>query len=177
MPRVLIPIVCLVACAVSACGYALAGRGNSLPASITSVGIPDFVNRSTTPDIDRVLTSAVRTEWQGRGKYRVEPTDTGVDAVLRGTIVSVGLQPVAFTSANQVSRNVIIVTASIDFREVANDHVIWSNPAFQAREEYAVTTGVTPNDANALFTQNQNALSLLSRTFSRSVVSSIFEAF
>jgi len=40
----------------SGCGYALAGRGNTLPASIKIIGIPLFVNHSQTGDIDQVLT-------------------------------------------------------------------------------------------------------------------------
>ncbi len=167
----------LAAALSSGCGYALAGRGGTLPASIVSIGIPQFINQSIIGDIDRPLTDAVRIEFQGRGKFRVLPRADGVDAVLTGRIVSVVLQPVAFTPNNQVSRNAIIATASIEFREVATDRVIWSNPSFQVRDEYEVTTGTSATDANALLTGNLNALERLSRTFARSVVTSIFEAF
>ena len=170
-------LVAVLSLSLSSCGYALSGRGNALPPGIVTVGIPAFVNRSTTPDIDRVLTDAVRVEWQGKGKYRILSTDTGVDAVMHGTVVAVGLQPVAFTANNQVSRNVIIVTASIEFREVATNRVIWANPSFQLRDEYEVTTATSANDVNALFSQNVSAMDRLAKTFARSVVTSIFEAF
>lgn len=176
MTRRVACLVVLVALASSGCGYALAGRGNSLPASIVTIGIPPFVNQSTTPDIDRVLTDAVMAEWQGKGKYRVQPDATG-DAVLRGRVISVGLQPVAFTAAQQVSKYLIVATAAIEFREVATDKVLWANPSFQVRDEYEVTTGTSPNDVNAIFSQNRNAMDRLARTFARSVVTSIFEAF
>jgi len=173
-------LLCLAAAfamAATGCGYALAGRGNSLPTTIVTIGIPAFINHSTTPDIDRVLTAAVTEEWQGKGKYRVVPDATGVDAVLRGTVISVVLQPVAFTTDNQVVKNIIVTTASIDFREVATDKVLWANPAFQVRDEYDVTTATSATDVNALFTQNQNAMARLAKVFARSVVTSIFEAF
>lgn len=161
----------------SGCGYALAGRGNSLPASITSIGVPDFVNQSTTPDIDRVLTEAVRAEFQTKGKYRILPDAAGVDGLLVGRVLNVILQPSAFTSQNQVSRNLIIASASIEFTEVAASRVIWANPSFQVRDEFDVTTGQSANDPTALFAQDANALDRLARSFARSVVTSIFEAF
>lgn len=170
-------MIAVVAAGASACGYALAGRGNSLPSTIVRVGIPPFVNQSSTPDIDRVLTAAVTQEWQGKGKYRVQPDATGADAVLKGTILSVGLVPLAFTSNSQVSKYSIVVTASIEFREIATDKVLWANPTFQARDDYDVTSTTTATDINAIFTQNQNAMDRLSKAFARTVVTSIFEAF
>lgn len=161
----------------SGCGYALAGRGNALPASIVSIGVPPFVNQSTTPDIDQVLTDAVRAELQTRRRYRIVPDATGVDALLEGRVLNVVLQPSAFTTQNQVSRNLIIATASIDFTEVAADRIIWANPSFQVRDEFDVTTGQSANDPSALFAQDANALDRLARSFARSVVTSIFEAF
>ncbi|MEO8481252.1 MAG: LPS assembly lipoprotein LptE [Acidobacteriota bacterium] len=177
MKRVLLLFVCVVALASVSCGYALAGRGNSLPSSIVKVGIPPFVNQSTTPDIDRVLTTAVTQEWQGKGKYRVQPDAAGADAVLKGTILSVGLVPLAFTANQQVSKYSIVVTASIEFRETATDKVLWANPSFQARDDYDVAGGVTATDVSAIFTQNQNALDRIAKAFARTVVTSIFEAF
>lgn len=161
----------------SGCGYALSGRGNTLPDHIVAIGVPYFTNQSTTPDVDRVLTEAVRAELQTKRRYRILPDATGVDAVLEGRVLSVALQPSAFTADNQVARNLIIATASIEFRDVRGDRIIWSNPAFQARDEFEVTTGVSPHDPTALFTQDANALDRLSRAFARSVVTSIFEAF
>lgn len=161
----------------SGCGYALAGRGNSLPAHIVTIGVPPFVNQSTTPEVDRVLTEAVQAEFQTKGRYRILPEATGVDGLLLGRVLNVVLQPSSFTTDNQVARNLLIATASIEFRDVRNDRVIWANPAFQARDEFEVTTGVAANDPTALFTQDANALDRLARTFARSVVTSIFEAF
>lgn len=159
------------------CGYALAGRGNALPASIHVIGVPDFQNLSAVPNFDRALTDAVRLEFVSKGSYTIRPQATGVDAVMTGTITSVVTQPVAFTSDNQVLRNAVIVTANVEFREVATDRVIWANPSFQARDEFVVTTGESATDPTALFAQDTTALDRLAQTFARSIVTSIFEAF
>lgn len=169
--------VLVAALAVASCGYTLAGRGNSLPATIVSIGIPAFINQSVVGGIDRVLTEAVMVEFQGKGKYRVLPQAEGVDAVLTGRVVSVTVVPVAFTTNNQVSRQAVVATAAIEFRDIAADRMIWANPSFQVREEYDVTSGAATADAAALLTNDRNALERLSRTFARSVVTSIFEAF
>ena len=171
-------LVCALAVASTACGYALAGRGNSLPTGIVTIGIPPFVNQSSTPDVDRVFTTAVTQEWQSKGKYRVQPAATGVDATLKGVVMSVGLVPVTFNQSGQVTKYSIIATASIEFRELATDKVIWANPSFQVRDDYDVGgSGAAATDVNALFTQNQGALDRLAKAFARSVVTSIFEAF
>lgn len=161
--------------ASSGCGYALVGRGGTLPATIRSIGVPLFENRSVIGEIDQALTKAVVAEFQGRGKYRIETQASGVDAVLTGIITAVTLTPIAFTPQNQVSRNLVIVTASLEFKEVATNKVIWSNPSFQVRDEYDVTTGTTANDAAAFFTQDANAFERMAKSFSRSVVAAIFE--
>ena len=179
MIRMVRVLVLLVAAGFlsSACGYALAGRGNALPASIKTIGVPLFINRSTLPEVDHALTEAVLREFQSRGRYQVLPEAPGADAVLIGTVTAVTSVPVAFTTQNQVSRIMIVVTASLEFRETGTDRIIWANPSFRTRDEYDITTGTTANDPTALFRQDANALDRLARSFSKSVVTSIFEAF
>jgi outer membrane lipopolysaccharide assembly protein LptE/RlpB len=161
----------------SACGYALTGRGNTLPADIRTIGLPELVNESTEAEIDRVLTNALRTEFQGRGRYVVQPQAAGVDAVLTGRVTSVRLEPLAFTSEGQAQRYQVVVTAAVEFKDLKRNQVLWTSPSFIAREEYSLTTGTTANDPTALFRQDANALDRLARNFARSVVTSILEAF
>ena len=176
----LVGIVGTIVCALmlqTGCGYALAGRGNALPTTIKTIGVPLFSNRSTTPEIDHALTAAVIKEFQSRGRYQVLSEAAGADAVLVGTVTSVNLAPVQFTAQNQVSRIAIQVAASLEFKDVATGTVIWANPSVRSRDEYDVTTGTTANDPSALFRQDANAMDRLARGFSKSVVASIFEAF
>jgi outer membrane lipopolysaccharide assembly protein LptE/RlpB len=170
-------LVAAVLLAAGGCGYALAGRGNTLPADLRTIGVPDLVNESTEAEIDRVLTGALRTEFQGRGRYVVQPQAAGVDAVLTGRVSSVRLEPMAFTPDGQAQRYQVVVTAAVEFKDLKRNQVLWSNPSFIAREEYSLTTGTTANDPAALFRQDANALERLGRNFARSVVTSILEAF
>lgn len=159
------------------CGYSLAGRGSFLPESIKIVGVPMFVNNTAVYDVEKRITERVRSEFIGRGKYKVEPNATGVDAVLLGEISSITLAPAAFTEERLASRYILTVTAKIEFRDVKADKVLWSNPSMQFREEYEQTNTASATDATAFFGQNVNAVERLASEFARSIVSAILEAF
>jgi hypothetical protein len=159
------------------CGYSLAGRGSFLHESIKTIGVPLFTNSSQVFDIERRLTERVRSEFIGRGKYRVLPDTTGADAVLTGEISSVTLTPSSFNEQQLATRYVITVTTRLEFKDVRADKILWSNPAWQFREEYELTNATQATDVNAFFGQEANALDRIAQNFARSVVSAILEAF
>jgi len=39
-------LVALASAAAPGCGYSLAGRGSFLPASVQTIGVPTFINRT-----------------------------------------------------------------------------------------------------------------------------------
>ncbi len=174
---IFVSFVNFVAISSSGCGYSLAGRGSFLPETIKTIGVPLFGNSSQVFDIERRLTERVRSEFIGRGKYRVLPDATGADAVLTGEITSVTLTPSSFNDQQLATRYVIVVTTKLEFKDVKADKVLWSNPAWQFREEYEVTNASQATDANAFFGQEANALDRIAQNFGRSVVSAILEAF
>lgn len=169
-------LLCLMAVA-SGCGYALSGRGSFLPDYIRIVGIPAFENKTTIPEVDRILTEAVRVEFAGRGRYTIK-TETGdVDAILTGTITGVRFDATAFTSNSQAARQNLIVTATIEFRDLRTNKVLWANPAMQYTEQFDVATTATGADAATFLGRDTAAMRRLSENFARSVVTSILEAF
>jgi hypothetical protein len=119
----------------------------------------------------------VRSEFIGRGRYKVLPQSTGVDAVLTGEIVSLTIVPTSFTDQQQASRYVVSVTARMQFKDLKSNNVLWENPSLVYREEYEAAQGTDALDPSAFFGQEQNALERVSSEFARSVVSSILEAF
>ena len=180
--RSLVVWVVTLAVTSSGCGYALAGRGNFLPSYIRTVGIPNFENATSFFQMAQLATDKVRTEFIGRGNYKIVPEATGADAVLVGTITNVLVMPTNFGTTQQASRYMITVTANIQLRDVQKDTVLWSNPALSIREEYDATSALStdptvPPDPTAFFNQESNALERISNEFSRAVVSAILEAF
>src|SRR5918996_4534156 len=91
-------LACIAAAAVasSGCGYALAGRGNFLPAYIRTIGIPSFENHTSFFQMAQLVTDKVRTEFIGRGNYKILPELLGADAVLVGAVTDVRIVPTNF---------------------------------------------------------------------------------
>ena len=169
-------VLCLVGS--PGCGYALAGRGSFLPASIKTIGVPTFANRTTVFNIETLLTQKVRSEFIGRGKYTVLPQATDVDAVLTGEISAITIQAASFTTANLASLYVITMTARVELRDVRANTVLWENPSLVFRQDYpAAQSGVASTDAAAFFGHDTNALERISSEFARTIVSAILEAF
>jgi hypothetical protein len=161
----------------AACGYALAGHGTFLPSYIQTVGIPQFTNTTPFYEVENVFSQDVRTEFINRGKYKIVPDATGVDALLTGEILGITIVPASFTDQAQASRYVIQVTAKIEFRDLHANKVIWDNPQWLFREEYEASAAADALDPNAFFAQEANALDRVGTEFAKSVVSAILEAF
>ncbi|HKY22675.1 MAG TPA: LptE family protein [Vicinamibacterales bacterium] len=174
--------VLVAAVASSGCGYALAGRGNFLPNYIRTIGIPTFQNHTSYFALAELVTDKVRTEFIGRGNYKIVPEATGADAVLVGAVTNVSIVPTSISAEQQASRYTITVTANIELRDVAKDTVLWTNPALSVREEYDATSSISNDptgivDPSTFFNQETNAVERVSSEFSRTVVSAILEAF
>jgi outer membrane lipopolysaccharide assembly protein LptE/RlpB len=160
----------------SGCGYSLAGKGSFLPAYIKRIGVPMFTNNTAVFDLDRQVTERVRTEFIGRGKYTIVPESTGVDGLLTGVISSVTLTPVAVNAAQQATRYALTLSASVEFKDMRADKVLWSNPSMQYREEFALNP-TSAVDLNTFLGQDVDARQRMANEFARSLVSSILEAF
>ncbi|MBA3949025.1 MAG: LptE family protein [Acidobacteria bacterium] len=170
-------VVLLLAVMSSGCGYALAGRGSSLPEYIRVIGVPLFKNATAIFDVDRLITERVRTELIGRGSYRVVPDATGVDALVEATITSVSVTPSSFDQNNQASRYNITITASVTFRDVKANKEIWSNPSVTFTDEYQLSNASSAAEAVTFFGQDTAAQTRLAGNFARAVVSAMLEAF
>jgi hypothetical protein len=177
-PGVALSVLCVLCGALTAgCGYSLAGRGSFLPASIKTIGIPTFTNRTTVFNLETTLTQKVRSEFIGRGKYDIVPEATGVDALLTGEVTSVTIAPASFGVNQLAARYAVTMVAKVELRNVRENMVLWDNPSLVFRQEYDAATGQTAVDPAAFFGQDTNALDRMSAEFARNIVSAILEAF
>ena len=172
MSRFVPAALALTLVAVSACGYALAGREVNVPLHVKRIGVPQFENQSSIPDLDRVLADAVRTELRSFGRYVIVQDATGVDAVLTAVLRPLDTRVLALTDqTRQASKYSMTVNASVEFKDLTTNKVLWTNPAVAVTEEYEATGTISINDPAAIFSQDDNALSRLAKAFARSVVS------
>ena len=162
----------LVACLVAfSCGYRLRGTGSYLPSHIKRIGIPMFKNMTTRYELDLKLTRAVINEMTARAKVEILPQATGGDAVLIGEVLGFAVNPIAFSGEAAADRYNITITARIVLRDLVNQKVLFSNPAFVYVKEYEVPQGA---DFESMETE---AIGKVAEEFARTIVVNILEGF
>lgn len=162
----------LAGAALPACGYHLVGHGTTLPPSIAAVGIPVFVNRTSRPQLEQLVTEHVIDEFTSRGRVRIKSGEEGADAVLQGTLYSYALTPVLINEQGRAQRYEILITARVVLKETRTDKVLWEDDHFLFKRQYDVAeTSVTFVD------QQTVADDSVATDFARSVVTSILEGF
>jgi outer membrane lipopolysaccharide assembly protein LptE/RlpB len=139
-----IKIILIMFCVIEmmACGYHL-GAGPTTPASFGTVAVPIFVNASTEPNIQAVITGAVIRELNQSGVIVV-----GVDEaekILEGRISSYSNNSVARTIASTVSEFRLSVGISLVLRD-REGKVLYQNDSVQLREEYYASTILEQNE-------------------------------
>lgn len=169
-------VVAAAALALGSCGYTLAGRGGSLPAHIKRIGVPMFQNESTTADIDRVVTEAVRRELTSKA-YTVVADTTGVDAVLTGTIRPILVDVPAFTDQRQVSVYRITISVAADFKDLKESKTLCCTGDIRATEQYDARGSTIINDPSAQFAQDASARERIAKVFAQSLVTRILDTF
>jgi len=153
------------------CGYRLRGTGSYLPSHIKRVSIPMFKNLTTRYELDLRLTQAVINEMTARAKVEVLSEKGQADAVLIGEVLGFRVNPIAFSGEASADRYNITITVRIVLRDLVNQKVLFSNPAFTYVKEYEVPEG---SDFESLET---DAITKASEEFARTIVVNILEGF
>ena len=113
----LIPLALL-----SGCGYSLVGSGNKLlPPTVHTIQVPAFVNKTTRVELEQRVTQAVADEFVSRGRLRLVKTPNDADAILRGSIDSFGIFPIAFNQQGRATQYQISITAKIELLDHRNE--------------------------------------------------------
>ncbi len=126
--------------APASCRFPYGFSGGGLPTDIKTVAILPFDNETTTPELQRELTEALRTALSSRLGLR-EATEAKASAVLRGTIVRYDIDvPIAF-SANPAqatsARRQLQVVIDIELFDQIHGKVLWSKKAISEKGDYA----------------------------------------
>lgn len=163
--------LCLAA-SLAGCGYGLVGRGNNLPADVRSVYIKPLENRTPRTQAEQFLTRAIADEMVTRQRFSVVGSETGADAELSGAVVAFGANPVTFDNSGRATEYEISITASILFKRVGKEQVLWKNERYNFRESYPVEVSNT-----GYFDQENLALEKAAKRFAQTMVSDLLEGF
>jgi hypothetical protein len=165
---------CLVAAAwTMGCGYGLVGKGNSLDPRIKTIEVPAFVNKTTRVELEQRVTQAVADEFVSRGRLKLVTVPSNADAILRGSIDTFGIFPIAFNTQGRATQYQISITAKIELLDHRNeDKVLWKNDQYRFTENYQIDINST--DA---FDQETRAISEIAVRFAESLVTNLLEGF
>ncbi len=155
----------------------LAGRGSFLPSDIQTIGVPAFANRTQVFNLETQLTQKVRSEFIGRGKYKIVPEGENVDALLSGEVLTITATPSSFGSQQLASRYTLRMIAHVELRDQRDKKVLWENPALVFSQDFDVQSGTAALDPAAFFGQDANAVDRMTTDFAKTIVSAILEAF
>jgi hypothetical protein len=162
----------LAALASARCGYALVGKGSSLPESIRVVQFTTLENRTQRVELEQRFSEAIARELASRGRFKVQARSEGADAELAGTVLAFDLYPVAFDSQGRATDYQVRVTAKVSLKTLPDGKPIWENPAFTFRDNYQFSATA----ANYADLEN-DAIDRVADRFAQSLVTSMLEGF
>jgi hypothetical protein len=135
------------------------------------------VNRTSVFNLETQLTQKVRSEFVGRGRYKILPDDQGADAVLTGSVLSVVMTPSSFNlDSNLATRFTLTMNVGVELRDVREKKIIWQSSGLLFREEFDVQSGAQLDPA-VFFGQDTNAFERITSEFAATIVSAILDAF
>jgi hypothetical protein len=155
----------------ASCGYHLVGTlGGSFPAEIRRIQVPLFENRTTRYELDVKLTKAVIEEFVARGKVEITTDASKADAILTGRILTLVVNPIAFSNKT-ADRYEIQVVTEIILKQTKTDKIVFTNPSFVFKTDYQVPQG------SDFESSQSKALDTLAQLYARSLIVAILEGF
>lgn len=150
------------------CGYSLRGQ---LPSHIKTVGVPIFVNRTSEPAVEGLLTRAIVEAFSTNGKLKVvKPEDA--DSILEGEVVGYTIDSIAFDPRANVRQYRLTVTLNLKFRDVRRNTMLFEQANFQERSDFQVLSVVAET-----ISREESALRLAAVDIARTVVNLAVERF
>jgi hypothetical protein len=150
------------------CGYSVRGQ---LPSHIKTVGVPIFVNRTSEPAVEGLLTRAVVEAFSTNGKLKVvRPEDA--DSILEGEVIGYTIDSIAFDPRANVRQYRLTVTLNLKFRDVRRNTLLFEQANFQERSDFQVLSVVAET-----ISREESALRLAAVDIARTVVNLAVERF
>lgn len=135
---------------LASCGYHFNGEGAGPKPGLKSIAIPVFINKTSEPNAGAIFADALRQEFMQKGNMCVVTVEDA-EAVFRGTISNIFIQPVAHHAVNQVDNRItvenrLVVVVDIRCEDKETHKVLWRDPALQYHKIYKVEgTPLAPN--------------------------------
>ena len=172
--RTMLAAMAVLLLATGGCGYHTGGQAVRLPTDLHTLYVPTFINGTSIYRIEQTITEDVIRELHDRTHYRVVTTnaDGAADATLNGTVTSAIIVPMTYDPATgRISSGMVAVSMKASL-VTSKGKVLWENPNYVYREQYQVS-----RDAPSFFEEEEPALGRIAKSFAKTLVSDILEAY
>ena len=169
-----VTVALLLLIELSACGYHLVGTTSFLPEDIETLYVEKFKNQTRWVNMDQRLMEQMTLEWVRRGRLRLVDSAAQADVVLSGVIQRLAVIPVSYDEQGRANEYQMSLVAMVQLKDVRGDEpeILWEDKAFSRRTSY----GVDPRAVDYFDRQNL-AMDVLSKEFSRALVTAVLEGF
>jgi outer membrane lipopolysaccharide assembly protein LptE/RlpB len=161
-------VVAVAAVALGACGYSFHG---TLPSHIHTVAVPIFLNRTSQPGVEAILTSAIVQALATNGRLQVVRTEDA-DAILNGEVISYSVAPIAFDQSLNLQEYRLVVVLNLRMRDVRKNAVLFQQNGVTEQADFRVAGRVS-----ATIAVEETALTFAAGEIARSIVSLAIDPF
>lgn len=125
-----------------ACGYTFRGSESALPPDVKKIYIPQVENNSTKLGLSKILTDAIRDEFDSYGTVSVVDSQNEADAVLKVRILSV-LENTGSTrsGSNTALQMQTTIALAGELRRITGP-VLWRDGAIRATQTFGADSSV-----------------------------------
>lgn len=164
--------LCLLAVALTGCGYHVAGHADLLPKNIKTIAVPAFGNVTIRYKLADRLATQVTREFIERTHYAVVADPSQADATLTGAVVNFVSYPTTFDPVTSRASGVQAIVYLQLLLMDKTGKVLFNRPGMEIRERYEISV-----DPATYFDESGPAMDRLARDVARSVVSAVLENF
>ena len=172
MRRLRALVLTVFAVTTMGCGYALVGRGSNIPEDVQVIYLAPLENQTRRAQVEQILNQTIADEVVLRGRFDLSSGEEQADAVMDGLITGFQVTPVQFDDEGLASEYEIQISASMEFRRVGSDEILWRNQAYIFRENYEL------EEEEASFFDRENvAIEQVAIIFAKTLLTDLMEGF
>lgn len=134
--RLLVIVITLLS--VFGCGYHFPGKGGSLPGEVQKVYLPLFVNRTSEPQLESLLSNNVSEVFARNGNISQVETQQQAEAVLEGVVSSYSSRAVSYDKNDDISEYRSTIVIDVALRQVSDGRLLWQGSVAWS-DEYPAT--------------------------------------
>ncbi len=127
---------------VTGCGYGFRGSESALPPDVTKVYVSKAQNNTAQAGVDRLVTEALRDEFERYGTLTVVESRSEADAELRSKIVTIKRETRTVTSGTDTALQLAtVMTVAADLRRTTGP-LLWKNENMEVMKIFGAESGV-----------------------------------